>query len=152
MKSNTPIKQRNYLNALVSNKGNVEKAAKEAGINRSTAYRWTSSDPDFQHLKQTVADDLTQEAIRRAKEGSDVLTIFLLKALSPEIYDDRVRLWKMEREAANEDAEKTKEVTITNYGEVLASSDLGRGMLEYALLNRGNWISGTSQTKKGGGA
>ena len=56
-------------------------------------YEWTSKDPEFKaqanEAKESVVDDLEQEAIKRAKDGSDTLLMFLLKGNKPEKYKER---------------------------------------------------------------
>lgn len=73
--------------------GTVAGACELAGIARSTAYRRREKVPSFAALwdevLEDVADDLEQEAIRRAKEGSVALLIFLLKGLKPDKYTER---------------------------------------------------------------
>jgi hypothetical protein len=80
----------------------VSEAAAAAGIARSTAYRYRSSHPDFEEawggVEERVTEELEQEAVRRAKDGSDVLLIFLLKARRPNMYRERIPL--DDREAA----------------------------------------------------
>ena len=74
--------------------GIVASACRAVGIGRTTWYRWIREDKDFaavvENAREMVADDLESEAVRRAKNGSDVLLIFLLKGLKPEKYGNRV--------------------------------------------------------------
>jgi hypothetical protein len=85
------------------------RAAKAAGVGRSTAYLWRQEDPEFAaKWDEAVAqgiDRLEDEALRRAVEGvkrpvyrggvlvgeiteySDKLLMFLLKRRRPEVYD-----------------------------------------------------------------
>lgn len=94
--------------------GNVSLSAKAAGINKSTVYKRRDSDPDFaarlEDARRMAADVLEAEAIRRAVKGvdephfyrdkvagytrkySDVLLIFLLKGLKPDVYGDKTRV------------------------------------------------------------
>lgn len=89
-------------------------AAQEAGVNKTTAYRWRESDKDFAQAWDDAleegTDRLEQEALRRARDGvskpvfhkgnvvghvqeySDTLAIFLLKARRPEVYRERASL------------------------------------------------------------
>lgn len=89
-------------------------AAQEAGVNKTTAYRWRESDEDFaqawDEALEEGTDRLEQEALRRARDGvskpvfhkgsvvghvqeySDTLAIFLLKARRPEVYRERASL------------------------------------------------------------
>ena len=74
--------------------GTVSAACLAADIGRSTWYRWKKEDAEFAEAvaeaEEDVADSLEKEAIRRAKESSDTLLIFLLKGHKPEKYKDRV--------------------------------------------------------------
>jgi len=95
--------------------GNVRLACKAASVGRSSHYRWLDKDSEyraaFDLAKQDAADILEAEAFRRAVEGveepvgwykgvpggtvrrySDVLLMFLLKALRPEKYRERVEV------------------------------------------------------------
>jgi hypothetical protein len=73
--------------------GTVIAACKRVGISRRTWYNWAEADPVFadavRRATEHVADDLEAEAIRRAKDGSDTLLIFLLKAKRPAVYRER---------------------------------------------------------------
>lgn len=88
----------------------VTRAVELAGIARRTHCHWLESNEEyraaFQVAQQQAIDALEDEAMRRAKDGtekpitvagkrevireySDLLAIFLLKALRPEKYRDR---------------------------------------------------------------
>ncbi len=90
-------------------------ACEVAKVGRSSHYRWLEKDPEyreaFELAKEGAADILEAEAYRRAVEGvekpvgwykgkpggtvrlySDVLLMFLLKALRPEKYRERVEV------------------------------------------------------------
>jgi hypothetical protein len=74
--------------------GNVVDAAKICQIPKSLAYTWRKQDPEFayrwdQVTKTDVLPHLEAEAIRRALNGSDLMLIFMLKALDREKYDDK---------------------------------------------------------------
>lgn len=72
--------------------GNMTEACKLAGVSRQSIYRLRKSDEAFQTaVNQAVeegADELEGVAKQRAKAGSDVLLMFLLKGLRPEKYRD----------------------------------------------------------------
>lgn len=83
-----------FLEALATT-GNIAGSAKLAGITRQNAYVAKKDDPEFaaswnEALDQAM-DDLEGSAYARAKESSDVLTIFLLKAHRPQKYRDNIR-------------------------------------------------------------
>ena len=79
--------------AAYSETGNVREAARAAGIDRGTHYDWLRKDPEyvtaFAHAQEDAADTLEAVARNRAIQGSDLLTIFLLKGLRPERYRER---------------------------------------------------------------
>lgn len=74
--------------------GTIVSACRAARISRTQLYFWRNNDPKFAKeladARAVVADDLEQEAIRRAKAGSDLLLIFLLKAYKPKKYRKRI--------------------------------------------------------------
>ena len=73
--------------------GTVAGAARAAGVSRQTFYTWMESDSEFAaalvDCRATLADELEDEAIRRAKKGSDSLLMFLLRAHRPERYREK---------------------------------------------------------------
>lgn len=75
--------------------GTVTHAAKIAAIDRATVYRWLEDDDafakDYADAKEEGIESLERVARERAKNKSDVLLIFLLKAARPDIYADRVK-------------------------------------------------------------
>jgi transposase-like protein len=72
--------------------GVISHACQAVGIARSTWYDWVETDPAFaqaaKDAEEAAIDSLEQEARRRARDGSDVLLMFCLKAKRPE-YRDR---------------------------------------------------------------
>lgn len=76
--------------------GNVQYSAEYCGVSRQRVYQVRQADAEFREqwkfAMEAACDDLELEARRRAKAGSDVLLIFLLKAHRPQIYRDRVQL------------------------------------------------------------
>jgi hypothetical protein len=74
--------------------GSVFFAAKQAGINKTTAYRHRESDPEFAAAWEAAKDDaldlLEATAHKRAHSTSDTLLIFLLKAGRPAKYREIV--------------------------------------------------------------
>ena len=106
----TPVKRAKFLSVL-SECGNVTRAAEESGLNRQFLYRYKTQDEEFSAAWEEAADigakRLEDEARRRAVEGwqdpvwhqgqqvgtvrkySDTLLICLLKAHHPEKYADR---------------------------------------------------------------
>lgn len=86
--------KRHFL-AAYAQAGMVTEACKVAGVGRSTAYRERQADEDFAlawaDVEERSTEELEAEATRRAKDGSDVLLIFMLKSRRPEIYRDAPR-------------------------------------------------------------
>jgi hypothetical protein len=70
--------------------GTVTHACKAVSVGRRTVYDAREADEAFAAewaaVEDDVSDDLEEEAVRRAKDGSDVLLIFLLKARRPQKY------------------------------------------------------------------
>lgn len=73
--------------------GTVQAACRAVGIGRRTWYNWKRDDPAFAALvaeaDEDVTDELEEEAHKRAKDSSDTLLIFLLKAKRRAIYGDK---------------------------------------------------------------
>lgn len=83
-----------FLDVLRSTASVVD-AANICKIPKSLAFAWRSNDPEFGYLwdqiiKTETLPKLEAEAIRRALNGSDLMLIFMLKALDREKYDDKV--------------------------------------------------------------
>ena len=89
----TPIKKQSFLKALAE-LGTVTAACKACGIRRDSVYDWRLDDPAFgkgwEDAFATYYDGLEAVAFERAKEKSDLLMIFTLKAGKPEKYHDRI--------------------------------------------------------------
>jgi hypothetical protein len=84
-----------FLEVLAS--GNtVEMAARSAGVHRVTAYRHRKEEPEFaaqwDQALESGSDMLEEIAIARARQHSDMLLMFLLKARRPDRFIDRQRL------------------------------------------------------------
>lgn len=76
--------------------GAVRYACQAAGVGRSTVYRERQRDEQFalewSDALEDSCDELEAEARRRARDGSDSLLMFLLKAHRPEVYRDAQRV------------------------------------------------------------
>jgi hypothetical protein len=87
--------QWNRFYALLEDSGNVSLSASGAGLGRTTVYEAIRNNDTvrerIQDAKDTATERLEHEARRRAYAGSDVLLIFLLKALKPSMYRDTYR-------------------------------------------------------------
>jgi hypothetical protein len=73
--------------------GTVAEACRVANISRTAWYDRVGIDPAFQaavmSATEDVTDELEQEAIRRAKDSSDTLIIFLLKSRRSSLYREK---------------------------------------------------------------
>jgi hypothetical protein len=76
--------------------GTVVAACQAAGVSRRSWYNWFAEDPEFARAaldaNEAIADELEAEAIQRAKDGSDSLIMFLLKARRPKVYRETHRI------------------------------------------------------------
>ena len=91
----SPRARKRFLDALATGLS-VSAAASAAGIGRQTAYDLRNRDPDFaaawDDALEAGTDVLEDEARRRALNGSDLLTIFLLKGRRPWKFRDNARV------------------------------------------------------------
>lgn len=87
--------QQKFLDAYVSNGGITKSALKAAGVSRDTFIEWKTNDPEFKKGFEEVqthwVEELRKTAFLRAQAKSDVLLMFLLKALQPDVFDEDVR-------------------------------------------------------------
>ena len=92
MKRLLPTKQIETFFSVLEQTGNISTACAGSGVSRKTIYNYINSDPDFKtrvdDAKETAIEHLEGIALERAKNGSDVLLMFLLKSLRPERYRD----------------------------------------------------------------
>jgi transposase-like protein len=89
----SPEKRAKILAALTDG-ASISRAARAAGVPRSTLYLWRRTDKVFAEAMaeaiETGTDLLEDEALRRGLEYSDALLIFLLKARRPNKYVHRL--------------------------------------------------------------
>lgn len=87
------IEKRETFLALLSEGASVKAAAAAAQASRQSFYALKAKDEDFakawEDCLEDGTDELEDEAVRRAKAGSDTLLIFLLKGRRPDKYKDR---------------------------------------------------------------
>lgn len=87
-----PTKQIETFFSVLEQTGNITTACAGSGIARKTIYNYINTDPDFKtrvdDAKETAIEHLEGIALERARGGSDVLLMFLLKSLRPERYRD----------------------------------------------------------------
>ena len=86
--------QANYIRAYIRAGGITDTALVSTGIDRVALKMWQQQ-PAFQaalaEAQEKWFEELRKAALLRAQAKSDVLLIFMLKALCPEVYDDNVR-------------------------------------------------------------
>ena len=79
--------------ASLAEGNSIARAAGDAGIGRTTAYEWREADAAFAQAwddaVEAGTDALEDEAVKRAKSGSDTLLIFMLKARRREKFAER---------------------------------------------------------------
>lgn len=87
------VAQRRFVEEL-ERTANVAGACRATRISRTIAYEWRAQDPAFaaawQAALDNALDDLEGVAFQRAREGSDQLAMFLLRAHRPEKYREIV--------------------------------------------------------------
>lgn len=80
---------------VLRNKGTVRAAAEQIGLTTRSVRQAIKQDPAFAELVQEALEDntelLEEVAYRRALEGDNLMTIFMLKARKPEVYRDNYR-------------------------------------------------------------
>lgn len=106
---------------LYTKTGNVSLSAKGCGIHRNTVYARREASPDFAKAmdgaREEAIEALEYEAWKRAKSKSDVLLIFLLKSLKPDMYRETTR-----QEIANE-RDKDGNIQPILYVEVVSNGN-----------------------------
>jgi hypothetical protein len=94
-KTKLSAKQQQFLDAYNASGGLTKVALSESGTTRSELADWKSSDDEFKAALKIVEDDWIEElrkmAIVRASAKSDLLLMFLLKSLRPDVFDEDVR-------------------------------------------------------------
>jgi hypothetical protein len=87
--------QRAFIDAYASNGGITKGALKTTGVSRETLDEWKLKDEEFKKslkiAEEHWVEELRKSAFIRAQSKSDVLLMFLLKAMKPEEFDDDVR-------------------------------------------------------------
>ena len=76
--------------------GMVRSACLAAGIGRRTWYDWVEEDKLFAAMvsdaRQDMADELEAIALKRAKDGSDGMLMFMLKTYRPDKFRERATI------------------------------------------------------------
>jgi len=73
----------------------IHQTCKAFRLSRNTFIKWRNTDPVFKEKFEEIENELYEalevNAYKRALSGSDLLTIFLLKANNPEKYRERIK-------------------------------------------------------------
>lgn len=87
--------QRAFIDAYASNGGITKSALRSSNVSRETLEEWRLKDEVFKKAMKIAeehwVEELRKSAFLRAQSKSDVLLMFLLKAMKPEEFDDDVR-------------------------------------------------------------
>lgn len=87
-------KQKQFIRQYISSGGITKIALKESAATREELEQWRT-DQAFQKAYKEAQEDWVEElrkaAMLRATSKSDVLLIFLLKAMRPDVFDEDVR-------------------------------------------------------------
>lgn len=90
-------------------RGSILAAARQAGVSCQTIDKWTKDD-DFlaaiEELSSEIMVDCVQGLRKSAKGGNVTASIFLLKTLDPDRFDDSLRVAREKQKLANEGMEK----------------------------------------------
>ncbi len=120
-----PLSAAQFL-AVYRRNGNRREACEAVGINRGTYYDWRRDDPDFdaacKHAEQEALDSLEQVGWERARETSDTLLIFFLKAGRPAKYRDQ-HLVSVVQEYQNKSDDELTELLARRLGEVVTGGE-----------------------------
>lgn len=88
------MQQAAFIEEYVANGGMTDQALDSVEATRGDYMHWRDN-PEFNAALDAAVDrwyeELRRSAFIRAQQKSDVLLIFLLKALKPELYDDDIR-------------------------------------------------------------
>lgn len=100
-------KQRLFIRAYGSSGGITKTALRESSSSRDELAEWMTQ-PPFKAAYKEAQDDWVEElrkaAMLRATSKSDVLLMFLLKALRPDVFDEDVRKQQFVGLSNNKDA------------------------------------------------
>jgi hypothetical protein len=119
--------------------GNVTHAAAGAGIGCASVYEWRYDDPafarDWDAAVRLGGEGLEDIARERARNGSDLLMIFLLKGIFPEKYRDRVTI-DLNQQVTVQDLRKLpREELLRRLDELRREQDTERLMIEGSAVH-----------------
>lgn len=88
--------QKNRFLRAVERFGTLTAGCKAARVSPHTVYEWREQDIEFtireHEARERCADELEAVVLKRAKKRSDILAIFLLKAMRPERFRERYEI------------------------------------------------------------
>lgn len=87
-------KQNEFIRSYVTSGGLTQTALRKANITLDTLKQWRMDSEFVERYNDAMEqwhEDLRKAAFIRAQQKSDVLLIFMLKALKPDLYDDDIR-------------------------------------------------------------
>ena len=122
-----PVSWEERFLSLYAQTGNVTASARACGITKHPVYKRRTAEPEFarrmDEARELAIEALEAEARRRALDGSDVLLIFLLKALKPEMYRESIRIdVRKEAERIAADLGMTADEVIAEAERILSES------------------------------
>jgi hypothetical protein len=120
----TKVKQAEFIKAFIKNIGVVYRSCEEVDINEATYYKWLREDPEFREML-TIAENrfcnaLVASMFKRGLEKDNTASIFLLKSLQPEKYDEGVRAQRIQNEGMRDMANTLKAPVFVSAEEVPA--------------------------------
>ena len=117
----TPKNREAFLDALGEGLS-IAAACRRAGISRVAAYAWRNDEEEFRAAWDEAVEEgtdlLEDAAIERARDASDTLMIFLLKARRPDKFKDRA---KVEHSGPNDGPIEINDVTDLDRAKALAA-------------------------------
>jgi len=87
-------KQQKFIRTYISSGGITKAALKESSVTRSELDEWktqASFQKAYKDAQEDWVEELRKAAMLRATSKSDVLLMFLLKAMRPDVFDEDVR-------------------------------------------------------------
>jgi len=135
----------------------VTMSARAIGVSRQAAYQYRELDDKFRqewdHAVEEGIEVLENVAITRAKDNSDLLLMFMLKAKKPDVYREKIEInvnWRNELKQLGVDPEQHLSQMIENARALLEANaeiiDVTPGLgLESDVENVGRAETGRSE-------
>lgn len=116
------VRQEAFIAEFLRQLGNKAAAARKLKIPYDTVMNWMRKPKFVERLKMAedqLYEELQASAYLRAGTSSDVLAIFMLKKMKPELYDDKCRQMKFAKENELIDPERTATIRVSLVSEEL---------------------------------